>query len=96
MIRLATPTFDLAHPKNFRPTFNFCEFVSTCKNEVISSICSRETVDLKTLQSDWLRAFWPISQEQDFSQYRICAETANNMDFHYRSKSVKINDKIVL
>ena len=96
MIRLATPTFDLAHPKNFRPTFNFCEFVSTCKNEVISSICSRETVDLKTLQSDWLRAFWPISQEQDFSQCRICAETANNMDFHYRSKSVKINDKIFL
>ena len=28
-------------------TLNFCEFVSKCK---------------KFLQSDWLRAFWPISQ----------------------------------
>ena len=45
------------------------------KNEAISSICSREIVDLKILKSNWLRAFWPISQEQDFSQYRICAGT---------------------
>ena len=36
-------------------------------------ICSGEIVDLKILQSDLLRAFWPISLEQDFSQYRICA-----------------------
>ena len=35
----------------------------------VSSICSGEI-----LQSDWLRGFWPISQEQDFSQ-RICAGT---------------------
>ena len=26
------------------------------------------------MQSDWLRAFWPKSQEQDFSQ-RICEGT---------------------
>ena len=31
-------------------------------------ICSGEIIDLKILQSDCLRAFWPISQEQDFSQ----------------------------
>ena len=36
---------------------------------------SSEIVDLKILQSDWLRAFWPISQKQDCSQYKICAET---------------------
>ena len=29
--RLTTPIFDHAKPKNFRPTFNFCEFVSTSK-----------------------------------------------------------------
>ena len=45
------------------------------KNEAVSSICSGEIVDLKILQSDWLRAFWPISQKQDFSQYGICAGT---------------------
>ena len=41
------------------------------KNEAISSICSAEIVDLKILQSDWLRAFWPVSQEQDLSHYMI-------------------------
>ena len=45
------------------------------KNEAVSSICSAEIVDLKILQSPWLRAFWPKSQKQDFSQYRICART---------------------
>ena len=29
--RLTTPIFDHAKPKNFRLTFNFCEFVSTRK-----------------------------------------------------------------
>ena len=29
--RLTTPIFDHAKPKNFRPTFNFCEFASTRK-----------------------------------------------------------------
>ena len=38
------------------------------KNETVSSIYSGELVDLKILQSDCLRAFWPISQKQDFSQ----------------------------
>ena len=45
------------------------------KDEAILWICSGETVDLKILRSDWLRAFWPISLEQDFSQYNICAGT---------------------
>ena len=36
------------------------------KNEAVSSIGSAQIIDLKILQSDWLRAFWPIPQEQDF------------------------------
>ena len=32
------------------------------KNLVISQICSRDMVDWKILQSDWLTTFWPISQ----------------------------------
>ena len=35
---------------------------------------------LEILQSDWLRGFWPISQEQDFSQ-RICAGTQQIKNF---------------
>ena len=42
------------------------------KNDAVLWICSG---DIKILQSDWLRAFWPISQEKDFSKYRICART---------------------
>ena len=53
-------------------------------------------VDLKIMQSDWLRAFWPISQEEGFSQYRICAGTQQIINFHYRTNSVKINDQIFL
>ena len=30
--------------------------------------------DLKILQSDWPRAFWLLSLEEDFSKYEICAE----------------------
>ena len=38
------------------------------KIQAISSICSRDIVDLKILQSDWLRAFRPVTLEPDFSQ----------------------------
>ena len=30
--------------------------------------CSRDIVDLKIQLSGWPRAFWPISQELEFSQ----------------------------
>ena len=38
------------------------------KNMAVSWICSGETVVLKILKSDWLKTFWPISQEHDFLQ----------------------------
>ena len=38
-------------------------------NQAISSIFSRDKVDLKILQFDWLRPSWPLSQEQEFFQY---------------------------
>ena len=38
------------------------------KNQVFPLFSSEDTVDKKILQSDWLRAFWHISQEPDFSQ----------------------------
>ena len=45
------------------------------KIEAIYLIFSGKIVDLKILQPDWLTELWPLSQEQDFSQYRICAGT---------------------
>ena len=65
------------------------------KNQAFSSFCSRDIVSLKILQSDWLRAFWPISQEPDFSQvWDLCKNTANIIKFLYRPNSEKINDSI--
>ena len=37
------------------------------KNGAALPICFGKLVESKILQSDWLRAFWTISQEQDFS-----------------------------
>ena len=52
-----------------------------------------EKVAWKILHSDWLRAFWPVSQEQDFCQiWDLCRNKAYDINFHYRTYSVKIND----
>ena len=62
------------------------------KNQAFSSFCSRDIVNLKILQSDWSRAFWPISQEQDFSQvWDLSKNTANNIKFVYITYSEKNN-----
>ena len=45
------------------------------KNETVPSICSGEIVDLKILQSDWLRAFGLYLQNKIFPKYRICSGT---------------------
>ena len=56
------------------------------KDQAFSSFCSRDIVDLKTLQSHWPRTFWPISQEPEFFQIRdLSKHTAININFHYRT-----------
>ena len=53
----------------------FINLYKYAKNEVISLIYSKCIADLRILQSNWERVFWPILQEQDFFQYKICAST---------------------
>ena len=60
-------------PIFFNQLVIFMNLYQHAKNQAFSSSCSRDVVDLKILQSDWPRAFWPIAQEPDFSQNRICA-----------------------
>ena len=84
------------HPsKNISINFNLCEFVSTCKK-------SGYFIDL-LWRYGWLKnpAIWLAenilapSQEQKFSQtWDLCRNRANNINFHYRTNSEKINDKI--
>ena len=76
----------------------YVNFYQHAKNQIcsinISLICSGDMVDYKILQSDWLRTIWPISHEQKFSQTcNLCRNLANNINFHYRPNSVKINAK---
>ena len=65
------------------------------KNQAISLISSGDMVDKKFLKSDWLRTFWPIFQEQKFSQiWDLSMNTANRIYFHYRTNLVCINDQM--
>ena len=66
--------FDHAYANIFQSTFNFYESALTCKKTGFLTFYFRETVNFKTLQSDWPRAFWPISQEQA-SAYEACDRT---------------------
>ena len=82
-----------AHPKTLLSTFNLREFVWTCK---------KSGFDWIVLQICWLKnpAIWLdenvltlISGTKCFI-WDLCRNTANNMNFDYRTNSVKINDKI--
>ena len=60
-------------------------------------ICSGEMPDLKIPEPEWFRAFWPNSHEQHSSQIKdLYRDLANNINFHYRTNSGKINDQIFL
>ena len=61
----------------------FMNLYQHIKNKAILYVCYRDMVDLKILQFDWPRAFWPRSQELGFSQIiMLCRNTANNINFH--------------
>ena len=83
------PIFDQAFEKTFKSTFNFQEFVSTCKSGYFI-IVSRDIADLKILQSDWLGVFQPMSQKPGFYQtwdlYRIIV---NKIKFHFWANAEK-------
>ena len=52
----------MPNQKTFSQLLIFVNLYQHAKNEAVSSICPWETVDLKILQSDWLKEFWAISQ----------------------------------
>ena len=99
MTRLATPI--MPYQKNLDQLlihayllkgYPFCQHA---KILAISSTGSREIFDSNIFQSDWLRTFWHISQKQDFPQiWDFCRNIANNINFYYRTNSVKSDDQI--
>ena len=84
--------------KLFNKLLIFGNLYHHTNNDTVSSICYEEMLDLKIPQSEWLIAFWPISQKQHFFQIEdLYRNTANKTNFHYRFhfhyNSGKINDK---
>ena len=78
--------------KHFWSTFNLCKLTSRSKKSGYF-IRFGDMVDLKILQFDWLRTFWPISQEQKFFQiWDLGRNTTKNISFHYRTNSIKMKD----
>ena len=67
--------------------------VSTYKKEAVSSICFGEVINLKMLQSDWLRAFWSNLQKKISQIWDLFWNTKNNIKIHYRTNSVKSIEK---
>ena len=47
--------------------------------EAVSSICFGEVINLKMLQSDWVRAFWSNLQKEIFPKHGICSGTQKIM-----------------
>ena len=83
---VATTIFDHAHLKNIH--LIFINLFQHANNWAILSISSGDAADLKILQSDWLRAFWSISQELDFLHiWNLYRNTGNNINFHYGKKN---------
>ena len=62
------------------------------KNQAISSNCSRDIVDLKILQPDWPRAFWPVSQETNFFKiWALCSNKANKISLQTKFRKKLMN-----
>ena len=57
---------------------------------------SRDMVDLKIWKSDWARVFWPLSQEQDFSQiWDLWKDISKNINFHFKPSSEELMTKFL-
>ena len=71
-------------------------FYQHAKHQAISSISSDGVFDLKILQFEWLRAFWPtnIWGSSVFLNDTFCRYTADHINFWFRANAVKIWDQI--
>ena len=93
MTRVATPIFDhdyLKKKKKKKKNHPLIFINLHQQGQIISSIFSRDKVDLKILLSDWLRAFWTVTQKHDISKiWDLQRNTTSNINFHYRRNSEK-------
>ena len=90
MTRVVAPILTMLTQKFLHQLLTFINLYELAKNQAISTFSSRDIVHLKILQSDWLSAFWPISQELDFSKtHDLSWNIATNINFQYRPNREK-------
>ena len=66
------------------------------KNQGRLCIPSGDIDDQKILQSDWMRAFWPTTYKEEFSQiWDLHRETDDCKFFQFRLFAAKNNSKIL-
>ena len=95
MLRVKRPDWSnsfltMSQQKLFNQLLIFVNLYQHKKNE------AEKMLDLKILQSESLRAFWHISQEQHFFLREDFYWNTANTDFHYRTNPGKINDQMSL
>ena len=69
------PFITMPNQKNFNKLLIFESLYKYAKNEAVLSINSGEIVDLKILESDWLRAIGLYLRKKIFPKYGICVGT---------------------
>ena len=79
--------------KYFYSSLAFCLHVKNRSDPVTPT---EDICDKRTLQSNWLKAFPAITQEQEFPQiWDLYSKIDNNVNFYLRKFPAKINDIIV-
>ena len=85
----------MLNQKHLNQLLIYVNLYQHAKIQDILLICSGYMFDQKILQSDWVNIVWHIYQEPKFSQvWNLCRSTTNNINFQYRTNSVKNNDQI--
>ena len=87
--------YDFAQPKLSFPLVENFDAYLHAKNKLRNSLLSWNITFSRTLQFNWLKAFWSITREPEFCEIWVwCWSMNNNTSFHFRLFSEKTNDKI--
>ena len=75
--RLVTLICDHTHYQRFWSPFNLCEIVRTCKNQLVSSVLSWDTVNFRVQRPDWPHSFLTMPHQKLFNQLLIFVNLYN-------------------
>ena len=68
VIRLATPIFEQAQPKNFKHLLTCMNLYQYAKNRLIPSVHSLDTVNFRAQRPDWPHPFFIMPSQKNSGQ----------------------------